>query len=302
MSPYLAAIPLLLNTLLLWKPQNSISATVVIWLLRIITFSLLFRSFIGPLILRLISSRLRVQSVSLRSIRGIYFRAGNRILQVERIGIGYHRPSADAANRFAIRVEGLRLEVTKAADGTLEKSLSRRRTIRLPKREDLAPFPLAHAIWSLVRNVVVWVYTSCEPFVRPVVRRSMVYTLRFVIRALPALTQVLDLEVDSATVTLQKIPGAEFTVRKVKVHTSVAFTQLDNSTAALANAPFVQQPRHKRFASVADLGTRIRNSMRRSWEYAWGSTQVAASLSVHVGELLCEASQALLETIDIPGE
>lgn len=297
MLQYLASIPLLLNTLFLWKPQDSRSATVIIWLLRIITFSLLFRSVVGPFILRLLSKRLRVQSVSLRSIRGIYFRAGKGILHVERVGLGYHRPSPESASRFAIRVEGVRLEVTQA------ESRPKNPPERKQRKCDLSPFPIALTSWHAVKGGWAWLYSAMEPFVRPAIRKVIVAALRGMIRALPALTQVLDLEVDSVVVTHQSIPGAEFIVRKVTVHTSVAFTQLDNSaSSAGANAPFVQQPRHRRFASVADFGTRVKNSFRRSWQYAWGSTQVAASLSVNVQEILCVASRPLLTELHISGE
>lgn len=300
MIKHLASIPLFLNTLFLWKPQDSPSATVIIWLLRIVTFSLFFRSFVGPSILRLLSSRLRVQSVSLRSIRGIYFRAGKAVLHVERVGLGYHRPSAESASRFSIRVEGVRLEITKA-DCKVWKPFTRKRS-RVPRLEDLAPFPLALLVWSAVRAAGVWVYTISEPFVRPVIRAVIVSLLRVVIRALPALTQVLDLEVDSVVVTLQSVAGAEFIVHKVKVQTSVVFTQLDNSASSGVNPTLTQQTRHRRFASVADFGTRVKNSFRRSWGRAWGSTQVAASLRVDVHEVLGVASQPLLKQLNTTSE
>ncbi|OBZ70456.1 hypothetical protein A0H81_09962 [Grifola frondosa] len=40
--------------------------------------------------------------------------------------------------------------------------------------------------------------------------------------------------------------------------------------------------RHKRFASVADWNARVKSSLRRTWERAWGATQVAASVSLAV--------------------
>lgn len=287
------SIPLLLKTLFLWKPEDSRAALILIWIIRIITFSLVFRSFVGPYILRLLSSRLRVQSVSLRSIRGIYFRAGKGVLHVERVGLGYHRPSPASASRFSIRVEGVRIEVTKTEERTGKAAILRRR--RGPRLADLAPFPLAVYAWDAARAVGSWIYISVEPFVRPAIRTVMVWLLRTAIRALPALTQVLDLEVDSATITLQSIPGMELVVRKVNVHTSVVFTQLDNS----ANPTVAQQPRHKRFASVADIGTRLKNSFKRSWGRAWGSTQAAASLSIRVDELLGVASGPLMTELNL---
>lgn len=295
---YLATVPLFFSTFFLWTPQGSTSALIVLWLLRVVTFSMLFRSFLGPTILRLISRRLRVQSVSLRSIRGIYFRAGNRILHVDRVGLSYHRPNAHGASRFSIRVEGLKLELLKPERPERRKATSRQAQQSAPKSKlsQFAPSPLARRVWKGVCFASTRAYCTLEPYARPVLRASVVWALRLAIRALPALTQVLDLEVDDAAVTSPEIPGAELVVRTAKFHTSVAFTQLDNSVAD-ARPPPAAQPNHRRFASVADLNTRLKNSFRRTWDRAWGSTQVAASLSLSIQSVAGIASEPLVNEL-----
>lgn len=300
----LALLALFFSTLVINKPQESKSAAFVVWLLRAVTFSLLFRSFLGPTILRLVSRRLRVQSVSLRSIRGIYFRAGKGILHVDRVGLSYHRPSEQGASRFSIRVEGFHLELVKPDNKAAPKS--KQSAAQRGENGSKLARQAATRSWGAARSVGTTVYTSLEPYVRPVLRKAVISGLRIMIRALPALTQVLDLEIDSAVVTSPTIvPGAEFVMSKAKIHTSIAFTQLDNSKPqAMTFATVVQmaqaQSRHKRFASVADLNTRIKNSFRRTWDRAWGSTHVAASLLLDIQEVFGVASRSLLEEVKGP--
>ncbi|KIP10738.1 hypothetical protein PHLGIDRAFT_22173 [Phlebiopsis gigantea 11061_1 CR5-6] len=293
----LSSIPLFFSTLFLWKPQDSTTAYIIIWSLRLVTFSLIFRSFLGPTILRLVSRRLRVQSVSLRSIRGIYFRAGKGILHIDRVGWSYHRPSALDASRFSIRVEGFRLELVKLEQvvqpKTFAKGLGQQgRSSRLS--ESVPTFLHVSLVGRYVSNAL---YSSLEPYARPVLRAAVVAALRVMIRALPALTQVVDLEVDSAVITSPVIPGAELIARKAKINTSVVFTQLDNSNAADKLTPPPGRTVHRRFASVANFNTRVKNSFRRTWNRAWGSTQVAAALSLNVQEVLGVANGLLLREI-----
>jgi hypothetical protein len=299
---YLTSIPLFFSTLLLWKPQDSTTTYILIWILRGITFSLLFRSFLGPTILRLLSKRLRVQSVSLRSIRGIYFRAGNGILHINRVGLSYHKPSALDASRFSIRVEGFRLELIKTeGTGNQAKAHSRRHAHGKNRPGLLDSVPILLHVLSVVRSIFRTVYKSLEPYVRPAMRTAVVSALRVLIRALPALTQVLDLNIDSAIITSPVVAGAELVIRKAKFHTHVTFTQLDNSKASAAKlAPLPTRAMHRRFASVANFNTRVKNSLRRTWDKAWGSTQVRAAVSLHIQEVLGVGSHTFLKDLQYP--
>ena len=300
LANYLSSIPLFFSTLFLWKPEDSITAYIIIWVLRLITFSLIFRSFLGPTILRLVSRRLRVQSVSLRSIRGIYFRAGKGILHIDRVGLSYHRPNALDASRFSIRVEGFRLELVKPdrttqRTGKTTPSKGAGQQKRSSSLSDSVPILLRISL--ALRSVFLAVYSTLEPYVRPALRVTVVSILRMMIRALPALTQVVDLEVDSAVISSPLIPGAELVVRKAKINTSVVFTQLDNSSAADRLVPPPGRAVHRRFASVANFNTRVKNSFRRTWNRALGSTQIAAALSLNVQEVQGLASNILLKEL-----
>ena len=290
----LAVIALFSSTLIITKPKDSTSATVVLWLLRIVTFSLLFRSFLGPTILRLLSSRLRVQSVSLRSIRGIYFRAGKGILHIDRVGLSYHRPHQHSASRFSIRVEGFHLELVNSE--FKEKRKSKSAGSNEHGRTKVAT-RVARKTWSIARRMASALYTAMEPYARPVLRKFVMWAFRIAIRSLPTLTQVLDLDLDSAIITAPSVvPGVEAVVNRARVSARMAFTQLDNSRdGVLDNVPPLA--RHRRFASVADLNTRIKNSFRRTLGRAWGATRVAVSLTLEIEEIACLATRALLAEV-----
>ena len=238
--------------------------------------------------------------MSLRSIRGIYFRAGKGILHIDRVGWSYHRPSALDASRFSIRVEGFRLELVKP------DQVAQRKTSAKSSKQQRRSTPLSDAIPSFlrvslaIRYVSNALYSLLEPYVRPALRATVVAALRVMIRALPALTQVVDLEVDSAVITSPVIPGAELIARKAKVNTSVVFTQLDNSNAADKLTPPPGRTVHRRFASVANFNTRVKNSFQRTWNRAWGSTQVAAALSLNVQEVIGVANSLLLKEMKSP--
>ncbi|PCH41098.1 hypothetical protein WOLCODRAFT_89020 [Wolfiporia cocos MD-104 SS10] len=294
----LVAMLSILRALLLAHPVNSSAWVIlVLWAVRIVTLSLVFRTYLGPTILRLISKRLRVRSVSLRSIRGIYFRAGSGTWRIDRVGISHHRQSTTAASRFSFKVEGLRLELTKKEDDTLLKPSLTRRT---SKKASLTASPLARRVGTAVWDALCILYIALDPYLRPVIRSAFVYALRLVIRALPALTQVLDFELNNAAVTFTAIPGIELAVKRAQIHTKVSLSSLESVVNPASLARHQRHQRHKRFASVADWNARLTNSVRRTWDRAWGATQVTASLSLGIDNVSGTATSIALSDLPIP--
>ncbi|KAH9951643.1 golgi-body localization protein domain-containing protein [Amylocystis lapponica] len=291
----LATVAFISKTLLLGHLEgSSVWAIFLLWALRIVSLSLIFRTYIGPSLLRLVTDRLRVRSISLRSIRGIYFRAGSGTLRVDRVGISYHRPSSPLGSRFSIKVEGVRLELTCHNVEVLSKpaSPSGGRT-RRPIFAQLAPSPLASRAWALVSRLFHAIFTFLDPYLRPVFRKGFVTVIRLGIRALPTITHVLDFELDTATVTLSNIPGVVLEVKEATLQSKVALSLLE-SVIPVDHRAHRSLLGHKRFASVADWNTRFTNSVRRTWDRAWGATQVAASVSLQVRKVSGFASPTSL--------
>lgn len=282
-----------LNILLLGSPGGyGFWAFLVVWLVRIATLSFVFRTYAGPALLKLVSKRLRVRSISLRSIRGIYFCAGSGTIRIDRVGISYHRPSPTTASRLTLIVEGLRVELSKDKEPQLRPSLKRRRTTPVTRFGDHAQFAILAALRSTANFL--------DPYVRPIIRASIVSALRFIISALPTLTQTIDFELDSAVVTYTALPGVELILKQAKIKTKVMLSVVENVLNPGAPvAPQLQSIRgHRRFASVADWNARVQNSLRRTWDRAWGATQVTASLSLRLKGISATASPSALQ--DMP--
>ena len=145
-------------------------------------------------------------------------------------------------------------------------------------------FPLKRGFKALFRSAYDYVYETLDPHVRPVVRTMVVTIFRFVIRALPTLVEALDFELESAVIMFSTDVDAKISIAKAKVDMNVALDQLGCSQAS-DKAP-VQPGRHKRFASVANLNSRLKSSLKRTWDRAWGGTEVVASVCLSVSRVL----------------
>ncbi|THH32935.1 hypothetical protein EUX98_g1270 [Antrodiella citrinella] len=274
------SITLLFKSLILGPTSGSLWFTFVIWAVRLVTLAFLFRTFLGPSILRLISKRLRVRSVSLRSIRGISLRATAGTWHIDRIGLSYHKPSKQSTSRFAIKVEGVQLELHSRRENGQTKSSGHRSMFKAVKSLS----PVYHAFTTVVRSLYDYVYCTLDPHIRPIVRTVVITIFRIVIRALPAVVQALDFELESAVVTFSTDVDAKLSIGRAKVDMSVALGQLEVPRAS--EKAETQSARHKRFASVANLNARLKNSVKRTWDKAWGGTEVAASICLNVSQVL----------------
>ncbi|KAH8105900.1 golgi-body localization protein domain-containing protein [Cristinia sonorae] len=293
------SLTLLFRTLLIGSASGSLWITIVIWAVRLVTLSLLFRTILGPFILRLISKRLTVRSVSLRSIRGISFRSKAGIWRVDRIGLSFQRRSRQAigsVGRFAIKVEGVKLELEPdCAEG--------RRTFTGQNKSVFPAKPLPSAfrnrVTSVVRSIYLYAHRTLDPYLRPTVRTFVLTFFRVIIRTLPALVQALDFELESAVVTYASEVEAAFSIARAKLDLNVSLIHL--GLPHPSKGPPRQAARHNRFASVANLNTRLRDSLKRTWERAWGGTEVIASSRLDVSRILV-TTQRLNEIrcLDIP--
>lgn len=271
-------VRLLLHILFLQPLDNSTFwSTLLVWVARILTFSFLFRTHLGPAILRIASSRLRVRSISFRSIRGVYFRARGAVWRVDRIGISYQRRSSQQASRFSLKVEGLSIEVGGPSNRT--PTSPRTPGSKKPRRSMSSLLP--RAVWRIIWNLLSYIYSYVEPSVRPMTRTFFVSMIRAAIRLLPVIAHILEFELDSAVVSHAAIPGASLSIGQATVRTSVSFTYLENAVSA-NDAKGQQTVRHRRFSSVVDWNARVKDSMRRTWDRAWGATQIAASISLRI--------------------
>lgn len=279
LSPVLSALRLLVIA----RPDDAWWSFLLVWFIRFLTLSVVLRTYIVPWGLRLLFTRFRVRSVSLRSIRGVYFRQGRNVWHIDRIGLSYHRPSKTQASRLTVVVQGLKLDIAEPPDEpTLPPQKPAAGHRRMPTLADFSPSPIAFTI----RQVIYAIYAGLEPHFRPLVRASIIFVLRVLIRCLPTLTQVLDFELVSAELSLARFPDVQFKLKELGVSTKVVFTQVEK--VAFKPRPSPSRPlhrRHSRFLSMVDWKSRLSDNIARTWAGAWGNTSGTASLTIHLNDL-----------------
>ena len=273
------SLAFLLKALIIGPTTGSLWFTFLIWTVRLVTLAIAFRTILGPSILRLLFKRIRARSVSLRSIRGITFRSPAGIWRIDRIGLSYHRPSGRNCSRFAVKVEGVKVELLSAVEKR-EGTSSGTETPSHAAKSTLIPRSGSFTIF--LRSLYDYAYSSLDPHVRPIVRTVVVTAFRLVIRALPALVQAVSFELESAVITLSTEVDAKLSIATARADMNVALEHLGSATIPQP----LQSARHKRFASVANLNTRLKSSLKRTWDRAWGGTEVVASVCLSMSRIV----------------
>ncbi|KAL0949429.1 hypothetical protein HGRIS_009489 [Hohenbuehelia grisea] len=248
----------------------------LIWAIRIFTISLLLRTYIVPWALARISNHIRIRSISLRSLRGLYVKTGSRTWRVDRIAFRWSYK--ERMNRFGIMVDGLRLEIE---GGGVQRTAPRtRRHKRGLTLADFAPSPMARRAWSVVHKV----YALVDPFLRPATRVLVAVCLRQIIRWLPHIAQRLTFDLKSAVVTFKDLPGTQLGAETIHGQFNLAFSNLDNVPEDVAEqATIRRQP--SRLYNMASWKNGLTESLRRSWDRAWGRTEGTVSLSLEISKV-----------------
>jgi hypothetical protein len=273
-----------LNILFVASPDDSLWTTAIIWFVRVATLLVVLRNHIAPYVLERIAGgirNVRVRSISLRSIRGIYVKRGIQTWRVDRIGISYRSATGEGSSRFTVKIEGLRLEIGRTGRVLSKASASLPKHKRRLTLADLSPSPLAFYLWSIVARI----YAFVEPYLRPVIRSVTVACIRVFIRCLPALTQALHFDLDYAEVTFLASPQSCLRIKEATLHTQLNFTQLEDVILSAENDFGGTSSRSARYMSMAALRTRLLKSFERTWERAWGKTQGTASITMTISSV-----------------
>jgi hypothetical protein len=270
------------NALFIASPSGSFWSTTIIWVVRVVTLLIILRNYIAPYVLERVAGgirNVRVRSISLRSVRGIYVKRGNQTWRIDRIGISYRSASGEGSSRFTIKIEGLKLEIGRTERVPSKQASSRKNKRRLTLA-DLSPSPLAFYVWSIVARV----YAFLEPSLRPAIRSITVACMRIFIRCLPTLTQALHFDLDSAEVTFLASPQSCIRIKEATLHSQLDFTLLEDVISAESDLG-VTSSRRARLMNMTALRTRLSKSFARTWEKAWGKAQGTASITMTVKEV-----------------
>ncbi|KAH7921808.1 hypothetical protein BV22DRAFT_1114199 [Leucogyrophana mollusca] len=267
-----------LKTMLSGATSLSFWITFVVWVLSLVTFLLVARAYLGPYILMRFSNHVRVRSISLRSIRGLYIRRGSRTWRVDRIGVSFSSPGDGKAKRLAFNIEGLKLEIDNRETSLPQRPPHTRHRRRLTLA-DLSPSPLALYLWSILSTV----YSAFDPFIRPIIRFC-------VIRYIPTLTEALQFELSSAVVTFTTSPHTRLFVEDASLHAHLAFTrprELPRSTEEKSthSRPSLSPRALAMGAWKSRLGKSFKRTWARTWDNTWGQTKGTASFSFKINRV-----------------
>ncbi|KAF7301766.1 hypothetical protein MIND_00742200 [Mycena indigotica] len=207
--PTVDPILLIFNAFL---PDDVWWTTFSLWLVRLVALSLLLRTYIVPWTIGRVSKHLRVRSISLRSIRGIYAKFGGLTLWVERITWSW--APTDASRRLTFAVHGARLQLG-------DKPVTQAHSAHT--KSQLTPSSIANPFWTLFSAF----YSFADPFVRPLIRSYFAACLRLVIGWVPRLSQALALDLHSPTLTFADLPGAKIVTTTISLRTVLAFSQTE---------------------------------------------------------------------------
>lgn len=246
-------------------------------LAAVVVFLFVSRAYIAPYVVMRFSNHLRVRSISLRSIRGLYFRRGNRTWHIERIGYSYRSSGEDKPRGILLKIQGLRIEFEQLSRELPVRTKHRRRITLV----DLSPSPLALHLWSIM-STVYWMF---DPIIRPIIRISVTSILNQVIHRIPTLTQALRLEIESAVITYTAIPDTQLVVEGAELDAHLTFSHLQ---VPVPHSDKINgQGDHRPSAAALAMGawkSRLAMGFKRTWRRAWDSTlgQTKASLTFNL--------------------
>ncbi|KAG8218593.1 hypothetical protein J3R82DRAFT_4234 [Butyriboletus roseoflavus] len=261
-----ASLALGLLFFLEWPTSTSSWILLACWPLGLLFFSYIARVYLAPYVLMRCSSHIRVRSVSLRSIRGLYFRKGGWTWRIDRFVYSYRSSADDGPRRLSFRIEGFKLEIEPPpAPRPLLPRATHRRGLTLA---DLSPSPLALYLWSVISSL----YIVFDPAVRPVIRLVVTAVLQQVIRFIPRLMETVQLDVDRAVVSYVGSPQVRLIVQNVAFKGHVSFAQSPQFHPIGDYVPPSNQMLSARALATGAWKSRLSNGFQRAWTRTWNDT------------------------------
>jgi hypothetical protein len=225
-----------------------------------------------PWAFSVMSQHVRIRSISLWSIRGIYVRKGAKTFRVDRLSYSWSR-----ANGLNVRLRGLSVEIGKEeAVETSPPFFGHTRRLTLA---DFAPSPMAHRLRRLALNS----YNLLEPYLRPLIRTCVVACLRLFIRWLPHIVEGLTFDLQSTSLTFPELPGTQISAEQLSIHARLSFSQLGTVIDTLNQHQTPRPIQARRLYGMTAWRKRLTASFQRSLDRAWGKAQgnAAVTLKLH---------------------
>lgn len=249
-----------------WPTSTSSWVLLACWPLGVLCFLYVARVYLAPYVLMRCSSHIRVRSVSLRSIRGLYFRKGSRTWRIDRFVYSYRASADDGPRRLSFRIEGFSLEIEPPpAPRPPPPRATHRRGLTLA---DLSPSPLALYLWSVISGLFV----VFDPAVRPIIRFVVTAALQQVIRFIPRLMETVQVDIDRAVVAYVGSPQVQLVAQNVTFKGHVSFAQSPQFYPIRDYVPSSNQALSARALAMGAWKSRLSNGFQRAWTRTWNDT------------------------------
>lgn len=250
--------------------SGSTAWTALAWVIRLAVFSVLLRNYIIPWLLSSTSKHIRVRSISLRSVRGLYVSMGAHVCRIERITYAWTHVAG--ARRINIIIEGLNLQVSSSPT---KKPTRHKRTLTLA---DFSPSPLARLAWELLGDL----YSYFDPYIRPRLRAWVVNRIRFFLRWLPRISQAVTFDLHAAVITLPDMQKMEINVEGINLHTALSIIPSDNAENNFDSSSTARSARPRRTRNPSAWGKRFKDGLQRSLDRALADSRAAAQISLQL--------------------
>ncbi|KAF8663414.1 hypothetical protein AX16_000986 [Volvariella volvacea WC 439] len=257
----------LLGILFISNPQHSLWTSALLWIVRIATWSLLLRTYFFPWMVSLLSKHIRIQSLSFRSVRGLYVSGGSQTWRIDRVTYAWR------SRRLQIKIYNLKLEFQ---ESKRVHASPPRRHIRHLTLADFAPSPMAYRLWSLLSST----FALFEPYLRPLVRVCVVAALRVFIGWLPAIAEAIEFDLYDTALSPANMPKVQLIADTIRLHTNIKYTHIASRAPSVDTTRTPWFPISRPQYGMAILKDRLSAGFKRSLNKAWGATQVTVTLNL----------------------
>jgi hypothetical protein len=268
---FLSTMDLVITVLLLlfWRnPSQVWWIGVLVMFTRLLILATLVRGRVMPGLLTLVSGRVRIRSISFRSVRGLFLRTGNLEIHVDRIRFGY-RP-------LGIKLEGVRVEFgQKTAPVATVKNKPRAFSLSV---FELAPYPIARRLLYVLLTVVYLI----DPLIRPIIRYAALSFLRLTKQHLPALAKSVDISASYVDIVLKGSLNPALNAQQIDLRILLEFTGSAGPTVAPTLPPTVAP---KFASSIESWRKQMSGSLSRALDRTWGDTEIAFSATLKCHQL-----------------
>ncbi|CAG7848535.1 UPF0648 protein C3H5.09c [Serendipita indica DSM 11827] len=257
------------------------------WLIYSFYILLVLRWPVAPFVLNKLSKgKAIVDSVSLRSIKGIRFTIPNLVkVECDRLGYSVHLFGKKANRRIGVTFDGLRLTIIHIP--SKKHAPSKQRSASLGST-DAPPVPHASAdneqeekaspILEWLKKILpdIWVQ-ALDDASRAWIRQIVSLSFDFILQVAPSIISTLSVRFSNVQITFVELNGVNFTLSKASIGVYVALEVVPEHQMTEEQRKNLRAAQRMKAKSWKD---RFTGSLSRTFQAAWKGRQGTASLTL----------------------